>query len=513
MSRRTPDALFGTRMSTHRITRSAAAVAVGVAVIAAATAAPSAADADPRVVQVSGVNPQPECSVGAGQDPAFPATRDWDQEPSLAVSPRNPSHLQAAWMQGYSDGITAARSEDGGRSWTVSAVPILDCTKTHSTIDPWLAIGPNTTSEGETTYLSVVTTTAASGTTATVGAIPDTDLVVLRSYDGGTTWSSTPRKLDHAGDVEAIDGSLVVTDPVRPGRAWARWSKVNLLTLATDEFVATTADGFEHWSTALLPASPVGTVALGTQLAVGPDGCVAAVSAVIPQTQFNKMTMQRPSVTGPTDLYVTTSTNGTDWTPQRKVANADSARFANISLAADGSGRVKVAWTRLSGPGVQPMLMSSTDTGRTWTTPAPAGPPVLSAPFLANSDILAAPTVVLPVGDGPTVALYDHRNDDATSHSTGEPPHVTDIWLRKQINGVWTEQHVLGPFDGTTGPAGNGSVCESDCVAAASILGDYWGGVALPHGQVGVTVVTTNPTPDSPHNTDVFFARSIRARG
>ncbi|MCW2572742.1 MAG: hypothetical protein JWO88_2800, partial [Frankiales bacterium] len=204
--------------------------------------------------------------------------------------------------------------------------------------------------------------------------------------------------------------------------------------------------------------------------------------------------------------------NGTDWTPQRKVANADSARLANISLGSDGSGRVAVAWARLTGPEVQPMLMSSTDTGRTWTGPAPAGPAVLSAPFLANNDIVAAPTVVLPVDDGPGVVFYDHRHDDPTSRPVGEPPHATDIWIRKQLNGAWAEQHVLGPFDGTTGPTGNGSVCDRDCVAAASILGDYWGGVALPHGQVAVVLVSTNPTPASPHNTDVFFARFNRGR-
>jgi hypothetical protein len=488
------------------IPRSAAAVAAGLFVTAGLSAAPYAAHADLRVVAVSHVNPQPQCSVDAA------ATRDWDSEPSLAVSPQDPSHLVAAWMQGYSDGISSARSDDGGRSWTVSAVPILDCTKTHSTIDPWLAVGPSAAKAGETTYLTVVTTTAASGTTATVGVIPDTDFVLLRSYDGGATWSGAPTKLGHAGDVEAVDGSVVVVDPVRPGRAFARWAKVNLLTRATDEFVATTTDGFEHWSTAVLPAAPTGSVALGTQLAVGPDGSVLAVSVVVPQTQVNAMAMQHPSLVGPTDLYVTTSADGSTWTPQRKLATADPARLANISLATDGSGRVAVAWTRIVGPDVQPMLMSSTDTGRTWTAPEAAGPAVVSAPFLANNDIVAAPTVVLPADDGPTVIFYDHRRDDATSHPVGDPPHATDIWMRKQLNGVWTEQHVLGPFDGTTGPAGNGSVCDSGCTPAASDLGDYWAGVALPHGQVGVTLVTTNPTPDSAHNTDVFFARFNRGQ-
>lgn len=39
------------------------------------------------------------------------------------------------------------------------------------------------------------------------------------------------------------------------------------------------------------------------------------------------------------------------------------------------------------------------------------------------------------------------------------------------------------------------------------MLGDFWGGAALGHGEVGYAFVTTNPTVASPHNTDVYFAR------
>ena len=57
------------------------------------------------------------------------AQRDADVEPSIAVDPRAPRWIVAAWMQddGRSNLIMASR--DGGRMWTRVFVPgLTDCT-------------------------------------------------------------------------------------------------------------------------------------------------------------------------------------------------------------------------------------------------------------------------------------------------------------------------------------------------------------------------------------------------
>jgi hypothetical protein len=479
-----------------------------------ASAAPNSA---PRVVQVSGENPQPECSVGPSDDPAYPATRDWDQEPGLTAGLREPQTLVAAWMQGYSDGITTARSADGGRSWTVSAVPILDCAQTHSTIDPSLATGPGAT--GDATYLSTVATTPPTGATAPANALPDQELLVLRSLDGGATWGA-PVEIDRGTDVTGIDGSNVVADPRRPGRAFVRWARVNRLTFGVDEYVASTADGFASASarhTTKLPDVPPGQVAVGTQLVVRPDGGLLAVSAVAPADQPNLILNRQanpmlaatgPRTAGPTDIYVTASDDGIGWSPQRKIARADDARLAELSVASDGGQGMGIAWMRTTPLGQQPLLLLSADSGATWGAEAAVGPATAGPAFAASNDIVVAPTLVLSQQSAPRVLFYDYRNDAALVRTDPGTPHLADVWTRWREAGQWQEQHVAGPFDRTTGPWEDSSTCnDSGCLARPAQLGDYWGAAPLGHGEVGFAFVTTRPTAASPHNTEVDFAR------
>jgi len=476
----------------------AIAVAAGVAV----AAAPASARKDPvRVVQVSGANPLPECTTWPTTDAELAAMRDWDVEPSLAVSPRDPDHLLAAWMTGYSDGIAVGRSDDGGATWSVRGVRIVDCAAYHSTFDPSLAAGTDVDGAGEVAYLVTDTAGPGSGTT---GVNHDTGVVALTSYDGGLTWGA-PVALDHAGDIDAIDGSHVAADPWHPGTAYALWSKVNVLTFGRDEYVSRTTDGGRHWSAPEKLPSLVAAMPIGTRLVVGPGGSLAAVSASAPQAQVKKVAeialanqdvvaAPHPTTVGPTELVVTTAAYGGAWTPRRTIASVDDERFTDIGVGADAAGHVVAAWMRVAGDTVRPYVVTSDDGGRAWSPERPAGDAVTSAPFLAGSDIVAPPTVTVDRTGAPSVFFYDHRDG------------ATRVWVRRPSLTGWTEQLAYGPFDGTSGPAGDGSFCDAPPCTAQSFLGDYFGGAALPSGAAMLTVAT-NPLPGSPHNTDVYLVR------
>jgi hypothetical protein len=519
---RTPPGPRGARRARRTPLAAAGAAALAAALAAPAVAAHSAT-AELRVVRVSGANPMPQCTTWPANDAQLAAMRDWDVEPALAASPRDPDHLVAAWMTGYSDAIAVGRSDDGGASWAVAGVPVNDCTKYHSTFDPSLAVGADSAGRGEVTYLVTDTAAPPSGVTAPAealrptvgtGAYPDTGVAVLTSYDGARTWSA-PSWLDRASDVDSIDGTHVVADPFHPGTAYALWTKANIYTFGRDEYVASTADGGRHWSApVLMPAGPAGTIAIGTRLVVGPGGRLAAVSSAVPQAQYRMVVGGSPRTFGPTTLVVTTAAYGGAWSPRRAVTTMDAARFTNVGVSSDGTGRIAAGWVRVDGAAVQPVLVTSGDGGLTWAAERPAGPAVDSAPFLAGPDIVAPPTVLLDPDGTVSVTFYDHRGDDPAGRADGEAPHLTNVWSRRLDGGRWSEQHVLGPFDGTAGPAGDGSFCDgAGCVPQHSFFGDYFGGALTRKGGTGVLLVASNPLPGSPHNTDVYYARAGQPNG
>ena len=99
------------------------AVACAVAVSVASPALADRARIE-RLVRLSGASPFPgPCGASAV------AQRDAEVETSIAVDPRAPRRIVAAWMQddGRSNLIMASR--DGGRMWTRVFVPgLTDCT-------------------------------------------------------------------------------------------------------------------------------------------------------------------------------------------------------------------------------------------------------------------------------------------------------------------------------------------------------------------------------------------------
>src|SRR5205823_7859031 len=110
-------------------------------------------------------------------------TPDTEVEPSLAVHPTDPRRLVAAWQQdrnerGGAQGILAASSSDGGRTWRGAVPPLITrCTGGRYTLasDPVVSIG------SDRAYLAAIGI-------AVSGSGPDrtaaTDVAVSASADG-----------------------------------------------------------------------------------------------------------------------------------------------------------------------------------------------------------------------------------------------------------------------------------------------------------------------------------------
>src|SRR5919197_5921389 len=121
-----------------------------------------------------------------------PATQQCEQfveyEPQIAVNPKDPKNIVAAWIEGVAQAIVVGVSKDGGRTWTQRLVPdASECVNTAAREDPRLAFD----ADGNTLYLASL---------CLASCIEDptgSDLVVVRrSTDGGLHW----------------DGGHVVTD-------------------------------------------------------------------------------------------------------------------------------------------------------------------------------------------------------------------------------------------------------------------------------------------------------------
>jgi hypothetical protein len=191
---------------------------------------------------ITGASPLPEdCGV-----PGTPY-RGAEVEPTLAVDPRNPRRLVAAWQQDrFPDGgalsSLTASSTNGGKTWRDRLVRgVSRCTGGDygRASDPWLAIGP----EG-TTYLATLPSDAT---------LPAA-MIVNRSTKPGGSWSA-PIFVERRTDLGVSnDKETVTADPFRPGIAYMVWVQSRLVSTPSgvwfphDLYFARTRDGGRTWS-------------------------------------------------------------------------------------------------------------------------------------------------------------------------------------------------------------------------------------------------------------------------
>jgi Neuraminidase (sialidase) len=206
-------------------------------------------------------------------------------EPMLAVDPRDPRHLVAAWQQdriatAAASGVLAAVSRDGGRTWTTSSPTFTRCTAGTPAnggarvvaADPWVTIAPN----GDV-YVVVLALNAFAGP-ETVSAI-----AVSKSADGGATWSDPVALTRDPIAAGFNDKPTITADPFDASYVYAVWDRDFLASQTASGLVeaplhfARTTDGGLTWESPRIIYSAPGARTIGPTIVVLPNGALVNV--------------------------------------------------------------------------------------------------------------------------------------------------------------------------------------------------------------------------------------------
>jgi hypothetical protein len=443
------------------------------AAAAPAVAAPMASD---PLAALSGGSPFAHgCGTGATTQ------RGAETEAHLAVAPRDPARLVAAWQQDrYRTAGTLATgvsmSANGGRTWRRVDLPGTTTCPAGGfdrTSDPWVSIGADGTA-----YLSTVPGRIAKGSVVT-------KVVVNRSLDGGATWSGPVVVADRGG---FEDKESVTADPVRPATAYVVWGAVEGGNGRTAWF-ARTVDGGATWSAPRPIYTPGARRAdVGHVIAVAPDGALVDVFLDAP--------------TGPgagAVMAMRSQDQGSTWSPPVPVGVADGVQVEDAekgtpvsnggslpSVAVAPDGTLFVSWqTAFSPQGARIVVARSSDGGRSF------GPPG----SVAGGRGIPFTPVVAASAAGVAVSYLDFRFD-----RRGDRELTTSAWIAHSHDAgrSWTETRLGAPFDLRRAPK-RGSGGEL-------FLGDYAGLVPLADG-FGAALVESRPAATRGPS-DVLFAHA-----
>ncbi len=408
------------------------------------------------LVQVSGPDPYAACPPGSSRNGAeYP---DSAVEPQIAIDPATIGtdhvHLVGVWQQdrwndGGAQGIAGAVSFDGGATWHEIALPFSRCAANGAAFtrasDPWVAIGPD-----GVVYASAVAVSASPD----VGGADAAGVLVAVSHDGGLTWSAA-RLLPES--TSGGDGARIVTDPRRPGTAYAVWPSFNLSTSGTVIVLNQTTDGGDHWSAPRIvrPIWLGKNTGIGANLLVDPRTGALYLDTVTvrdkppkrtchvvkdkhhPRGRRRCRTTRYPWYDTKITRGVTTSTDGgISW--RRPVTGVreiqphvipETVRAAGLTDTAidPRSGRLYMVWVDgRFGHGLQGLAVSSSgDGGRTWTRPvaaaAPSGELAFDPSIRVNSSGDVGVTYdTIPLGASPaaSAAVWFTVSMDQGAHFT-----------------------------------------------------------------------------------------------
>lgn len=433
----------------------------------------------PPLVRVSAASPfSASCGGSLSGDTVY---LNAEVESYAVTNPTNPANLVGIWQQdrwasGGAQGLVAAASFDGGNTWTRQALPVSQCGGDGAfarASDPWLTFSPN----------GVVYALSLSFTGGALAPNSKSGILVLRSADGGMTWSA-PVPLIVDGSSAFDDKCSMAADPHDASFVYAVWDRL-ISQSSGPSYFARTADGGQTWEAARAIYDPgAKSQTIGNEIVVLPDGTVidfftqidtAADGALSSSLALVRSGDHGATWSGPVSIAALLSVGTAD--PKTGQPVRDGAGLGQITPGPGGE--LFVVWqdARFSNGQRDGIVISgSTDGGLTWSTPAQVNGDAASQAFTPSPQIQPDGTI--------GVGYYDFRDDTADPTTL-----LASYWLAQSADGVhWSERRIAQPFDLELAPDSSGL-----------FLGDYQalvdtGGAFVPFYAQSNNAGTANPT-------------------
>ena len=391
---------------------------------------------------------------------------DAEVEPYVAVNPLNPSNLVGVWQQDRwsnsgSQGTLSAVSFDAGATWSVKSVAFSRCAGGSAgnggdfdrASDPWVTFSPNGAA-----YQMALSFTGDSFSVNSSNA-----LLVSRSADGGVTWSPTVT-LIRDGSQFFNDKGSITADPRDARFVYATWDRLALAG-GGPAMLVRSVDGGTSWTSAATIYDPgPRSQTVGNQIVVLPDGTAvdlftqinfAAIGPARSSLMVIRSSDRGATWSGPVKVADLLAIGTRD--PETNIAVRDAATLAEIAV--DTLGNLHVVWqdARFSG-GVHDdvAFARSTDGGATWSAPVRVNGAGTVPAFVPTVRVRADGTI--------GVLYYDLRDNTADPATL-----LTDSWLARSSDGgrTWSESRIAGPFDLANAPRTDGGYFLGDYQALA----------------------------------------------
>lgn len=479
-------------------------------------------------VWASGFGPGPLIRV-SGPDPLAACIDDLQQpghifvdtaiEPFLAVDPRNPANLAAAWQQdrwsnGGSRGIIAGVSRDRGTTWESNVIPKLTpCTGEAAfgrVTDPWLSF-----SRAGALFHAAVSYNVNS---------PDDAILVSRSVDDGSTWGDPIAVYRESNPRASIDKSSITADPTDARFVYATFMRVEQVSgrRPSDEvfsgqtMFARSTNGGDTWEPGhvLFNHGP-NAVGNGQQVLVRPDGSLVLVLGFTTGLNQTGAPSHRLATFRSVD-------KGKNWLPgygplagpailPGRIVDPDTG--APVRTPGDPpplfdaavnrrDGELYAVWQDRrfnTGQFASIAFTRSTNGGQTWSAPVKINQTPTGIPPQDQQAMI--PAIQVGADGALAVTYYDFR------FNTPAPGAATDYWAVHCPAGAdptrpanWGDEVRL--------TNGSFNLEQAPVVTLGYFLGDYMGRASGPDGFTALFIQPTGPS-----RTAAFFRRWRRDPG
>jgi hypothetical protein len=349
-------------------------------------------------------------------------------EPALAVNPKNPQQLVAAWQVNAS----AAYSTDGGQTWKVAEGTAPKNYRVSGDVS--LAYD----AAGHAILCYIAFDKLGSTNYWELGATRN-GIFFRRSHDGGQTWEPdaiTVIAHESTPGIPFEDKPWIVADTSGPhaGNLYIGWTQFTLA--ASDLMFSRSTDGGITWSSPIklssvpgLPRDDNGALE-GFHGVVGPDGTLYTIwdarDGIMMATSrdggasFSKDRLIIPAGPGYFGITGVSRSNG----------------FPQIGMDMRGKrgGNLYVAWSDYSNGDVDVFVSSSADHGKSWSAPAR----VNTDPIHNGKDQFFQWMAVDPQSGAVNLIFYDRRTDN----------EQTTVTLARSTDGGKTFQNYTWDPDG-----------------------------------------------------------------